>query len=284
MSSTHRQIIDSHHHLWNYRSEDFGWIDPQSRLAQDFLLPDLATETKQTGITGTVVVQARQTLEESDWLLSLAESSDLIRGVVGWFPLARANVEEELTRRSQYSKLKGVRHVLQDEPLQMFSSADFHRGLRLLPQFNLSYDLLLFAHQLDAGIRLVDLQPDLPIIVDHIAKPAITQGRICPDWLKGMRELARRNNVVGIKLSGMVTEVQDEKLDSATLHAYMETVTELFQTERVMFGSDWPVCLLRLDSLSEWVDCVNDFTQKLSSDEQKAIFHDTACKVYQLSQ
>ncbi len=160
-------MIDSHHHLWKYSAEEYPWIP----LAQDQLVNELEQATAAAGVDATVVVQARQVLEESDWLLSLADSTDLIAGVVGWVPLIDREVDEPLARLAAHPKFKGVRHVLQDEPDSYFTRDDFHRGLSLLPDLDLRYDLLLFQRQLPAAIRLADRQPALGIIIDHIAKP-----------------------------------------------------------------------------------------------------------------
>jgi L-fuconolactonase len=275
-------MIDSHHHLWNYSPEEYGWIPPGSPLAQDQLLAQLELATTAAGVDATVVVQARQVLEESDWLLALADSTDLIAGVVGWVPLTAADVADPLARLAAHPKFKAVRHVLQDEPDLYFLRDDFHRGLALLPDLDLRYDLLVYQRQLPVAIQLVDRQPDLGFIVDHIAKPEIRKGHIDPDWRAGMAELARRENILAVKFSGMVTEVLDPELDEATLHAYFEETLNLFGVDRVMFGTDWPVCLLRIDSYQAWTEMAQRFCGKLAADEQQAIFHENAVRCYDL--
>lgn len=276
------QMIDSHHHLWRYSTEEYGWIPPGSPLAQDQLLPELAAATHAAGVSGTVVVQARQVIEESDWLLSLADQTPLIQGVVGWVPLIDAEVDKELERLSQHPKFKGVRHVLQGEPDEYFLRDDFHRGLAQLPSFGLRYDLLIFQRQLPVAIQFVDRQPNLPIILDHIAKPEIRKGKIDPAWKSGMAELARRENLTGVKLSGLVTEVLDDALDHATLQAYAEETITLFGPDRVMFGTDWPVCLLRIESYQAWADSVRRYISKLSSTEQQAVLSGNCTRIYGL--
>lgn len=275
-------MIDAHHHLWKYTDEDYGWIPPGSPIVRDFLVPDLEAAAQAAGIQGTVVVQARQTIEESDWLLSLADASDLILGVVGWVPLIEEDVSAPLARLAAHDKFKGVRHVLQGEEDAYFTRDDFHRGLALLPDLDLRYDLLLFQRQLPAAIQLVDRQPDLGIVIDHIAKPEIRKGDIDPAWKAGMSELAKRDHILGVKISGMVTEVLDPEIDEATLRAYFETTLELFGADRVMFGTDWPVCLLRIDSYQKWADTVRDYVSSLSADEQAAILAVNAARVYGL--
>lgn len=275
-------MIDSHHHLWKYSAEEYPWIPPGSPLAKDQLVSELEQATAAAGVDATVVVQARQVLEESDWLLSLADSTDLIAGVVGWVPLIDREVDEPLARLAAHPKFKGVRHVLQDEPDSYFTRDDFHRGLSLLPDLDLRYDLLLFQRQLPAAIRLADRQPALGIIIDHIAKPEIRKGKIDPVWKAGMTELARRENILGVKISGMVTEVLDPEIDEPTLRAYFEETLALFGPDRVMFGTDWPVCLLRIDTYRAWADVFRGFVSGLSGDERRGLLDGNAIRVYGL--
>ncbi|RYD22650.1 MAG: amidohydrolase [Verrucomicrobiaceae bacterium] len=275
-------MIDSHHHLWNYSPEEYPWIPPGSPLAKDHLIAELIDATDAAGVDATVVVQARQVLEESDWLLSLADSTDRIAGVVGWVPLADKNVDEPLALLAARPKFKGVRHVLQDEPDSYFLRDDFHRGLSLLPGLGLRYDLLLFQRQLPVAIQLVDRQPDLGIIVDHIAKPEIRKGEIDPAWKAGMIELAKRENILGVKISGMVTEMLDPGIDEPTLRAYFEETLAIFGTDRVMFGTDWPVCLLRIESYEAWSEMVRDLISELSAGERRGLLDGNAIRAYGL--
>lgn len=275
-------MIDSHHHLWRYSAAKYDWIPPGSPLAQDQLLSQLETATAAAKVDGTVVVQARQVLEESDWLLSLADQSEIIAGVVGWVPLIRPEVGDDLARLAAHPKFKAVRHVLQGEPDEYFLREDFHQGLARLPDLDLRYDLLLFQRQLPVAIQLVDRQADLGIIIDHLAKPEIRKGKIDPAWQAGMTELAKRDNILGVKISGMVNEVLDPEIDEPTLRAYFEETLTLFGADRVMFGTDWPVCLLRIDSYQAWAETVRSFVARLTADEQDAILHDNAVRIYGL--
>lgn len=275
-------MIDSHHHLWNYSAAEYAWIPPDSALARNQLLEELENATSAAGVDGTVVVQARQVIEESDWLLSLADQSETIAGVVGWVPLIDSSVGNDLSRLAAHSKFKAVRHVLQGEADEYFLRDDFHRGLALLPDLDLRYDLLLFQRQLPVAIQLVDRQPDLGIIIDHMAKPEIRNGKIDPAWKTGMAELAKRDNILGVKISGMVTEVLDPEIDEATLRAYFEETLALFGPERLMFGTDWPVCLLRIDSYQTWAEMVRSFVSPLSPDDAQAILHGNAVRIYGL--
>ena len=276
-------MLDTHHHLWAYNTAEYGWIPEGTPLAQDQLLPELQAATSAAGVTGTVAVQARQVIEESDALLDIADQGDLIRGVVGWVPLIDANVQQDLERLAPHSKFVGVRHVLQDEPDDYFLRDDFHRGLALLPRYDLVYDLLLFQRQIPAALQLVDRQPNLEIIIDHIAKPEAQNGRVESAWRSGMKELAKRDHIRGVKFSGLVTEFNnDSEIDPETLRAYFEETLEIFGAERVMFGTDWPVCLLRINTYHEWADTVRSFTSSLSPDEQKQIRQSNGERVYHL--
>jgi L-fuconolactonase len=275
-------MIDSHHHLWNYSPEEYDWIPPGSPLAQDQLITQLEHATSAAGVEATVVVQARQVLEESDWLLGLADSTDLIAGVVGWVPLIDSEVSEPLARLAAHPKFKAVRHVLQGEADSYFLRDDFHRGLALLPDLDLRYDLLVFQRQLPVAIQLVDRQPDLGIIIDHIAKPEIRKGQVDPEWKAGMVALAKRENILGVKISGMVTEVLDPEIDEPTLRAYFEETLAIFGADRVMFGTDWPVCLLRINSYQAWTEMVQRFASGLTADEQHAVFQANVIRCYDL--
>ena len=275
-------MIDSHHHLWNYSAAEYNWIPPGTPLAQDQLPAHLEAATGAAGVDATVVVQARQTVEESDWLLGMTAQSGIIAGVVGWVPLIELDVGTHLGRLAAHEKFKGVRHVLQGEPDEYFLRDDFHRGLALLPDLDLRYDLLIFQRQLPVAIEMVDRQPELAIIVDHLAKPVISKGIIDPAWRAGMTELAKRDNVLGVKISGMVTEMVEPALDETTLRAYLEETLELFGPDRLLFGSDWPVCLMRIDSYQAWADMVRRFVATLTPDEADAILHHNAVRVYDL--
>lgn len=275
-------IIDSHHHLWRYSPHDYPWIGADSRLAQDYLIRELQEACRPAGVTGTVVVQARQSLTESWWLLDLAGQCDLICAVVGWAPLRDPRVAELLGDLAEQPKFKAVRHVLQDEPDEFFRHADFHRGLGQLPRHGLRYDILIYQHQLPLAIELADRQPNLGCIVDHLAKPAIHNGRIEEDWRNAMRELARRPNILGVKVSGLATEVRDAAIDEPTLHAYFLEALEIFGPERLMFGTDWPVCLRRIDAYQAWADMVRRWLEPLSEHERHAILAGNCARAYRL--
>jgi L-fuconolactonase len=275
-------VIDSHHHLWRYSARDYPWIPPGSRLAHDHGLAELDAATTAASVTGTVVVQARQALEESAWLLDLGGQSELIRGVVGWVPLVAPEVGGDLERLAANPKFKAVRHVLQEEPDEYFLRDDFHRGLAQLPAFGLAYDLLIYQRQLPLGMQLVDRHPNLAVVVDHLAKPEIHNGRVEPAWRAAMAELAKRPNVIGVKISGLATEVTDAAVDEPTLRAYFDEALAIFGPERLMFGTDWPVCLLRLESYTAWADMVRRFVAPLSAAEQELVLTTNCARAYRL--
>jgi len=270
-------IIDAHHHFWRYNAREYGWISNDA-LRRDFLPNDLKKEIDAAGINGVVSVQARQTTEETQWLLDLAERNDFIRGVVGWAPLVSPDVQADLERFAARRKLKGVRHVLQDEPDKDYMlRPDFDHGVGLLKNLNLRYDILIYERHLPQAIRLVDRHPTLTFILDHIAKPKIGENVISP-WKQNLRELSRRPNVY-CKLSGMVTEADHQNWTPRQLTPYMEAALEAFGPRRLMFGSDWPVCLLAC-TYQRWYEIVKDFASRLSPAEQDRLLGETAAEAY----
>ena len=274
--------IDAHQHFWLYHPAEYGWISEQMpTLRRNFLPEDLAPELKPRGIAGSIAVQARQTVAETEWLLSLAQSSSHIAGVVGWMPLCSETLEDQLYSLQHVSWLKGLRHVLQDEPTdELMMSEPFQQGLSVLTRLNLVYDLLIYERQLASTLALVARHPNQVFVLDHIGKPSIADASMEP-WSKHLRELATHPNVF-CKLSGMVTEAEWTTWSPAKLRPYFDTVLDAFGPERIMFASDWPVCLLAA-SYSDWFGTVEDWTNALSHEEQSAIFGGTAKRVYQLN-
>jgi len=275
-------LIDSHHHLWAYDPEEYGWInDEMAVLKQDFLAAELRELASASQVDGFVSVQARQTLQETNDLLELAASEPLIQGVVGWVPLASSNVDETLDRLASDPMLKGVRHVVQDEPDDRFLYDDaFNRGVTLLAHHHLVYDVLIFANQLPAAIDFVDRHPGLPMVLDHIAKPTIQSSQHDDNWERNFRELGKRPNLT-CKFSGVATEVRDKTWNIETIRPYWDVALETFTPDRLMFGSDWPVCLLRCEH-SKWLDTVRELASDLSKAEQGSIFADNAIRAYSL--
>ena len=273
--------IDAHHHLWKYSAAEYPWIsENMGPLRRDFLIQDLVDVLEESDIEGVITVQARQTLAETRWLLDLARGHDFVRGVVGWVALADPKVERDLEQLSTHAKLKSVRHLLHDEPDDFYIlREDFNRGIKLLQDFGLRYDLLIFERHIPQTIQFVDRHPNQIFILNHIAKPRIRQGVISP-WKENLTELARRENVF-CKLSGLVTEASWQSWTEADLDPYLQVVLTAFGAKRVMFGSDWPV-LLRGSSYKRWVDTVRRGISHLSEYEQERIVGKTAVEVYRL--
>lgn len=274
-------MIDAHHHLWSYSSSEYSWIDDRMAvLRRDFILSDLEKVMAETGVHGTIAVQARQTLEETDWLLSLAEGSALLRGVVGWAPIARENFPGELERLKSNKKLKGLRHVIQSEPDDDYiNRPDFNRGIRMLAGSNLVYDILIFEKHLAATIQFVDRHPNQIFVLDHAAKPRIYE-KLMEPWKQNICELARRPNVY-CKLSGLVTEADWFAWSEADLQPYVDLVLDVFTPSRLMFGSDWPVCLVAT-TYRRWFESFNRLIGQLSATEKDRVLGATAIEVYHL--
>ena len=270
--------IDSHHHFWHYNADEYGWIS-EPIIQRDFLPGDLQQTIAPLGIEGVVSVQARQTLEETRWLLELAAQNAFIKGVVGWVPLLDDNTRQSLEKFAPNPYFKGVRHGLQGEEPEFMERTDFNKGVALLHEFDVVYDLLITERHLPKTIEFVERHPQQRFVVDHIAKPRIAGGEIEP-WGAHLRELARRPNV-SCKLSGMTTEADWQNWTVEQLRPYAETVLEAFGARRVMFGSDWPVCLLACD-YARWHDLVADFINTLSEDEQARIWGENAIEIYGL--
>lgn len=273
--------VDAHHHLWVYDAAAYDWIDDTMHaLRRDFVVDDLRSATAAASVDATVAVQARQTLEETRWLLSLAQHSDLIRGVVGWAPIADPGFAAMLPELSADPLLKGLRHVVQAEPSGFLAQAEFNRGIAALRGTGLVYDLLVLAPQLAEAIEFVDRHPQQLFVLDHIAKPDIRGGGFTA-WAGPFRELARRDNVC-CKLSGMVTEADWQHWSADDLRPYFERALDCFTPSRLMVGTDWPVMNLA-SSYTQWWQIVEGWLEPLSANERQAIEAANAIRVYQLS-
>ena len=273
--------LDAHQHFWKYNAEQYGWInDDMANLKRDYLPADLKPLLAAEGFDGSIVVQARQDEEETNWLLQLAEENEFVKGVVGWVDLCSAEVKEELERLAQHPKFVGVRHVLQDEQDDEFMlRRDFKRGIGLLAQYGLTYDLLVFPRHLPVAARLVREFPDQPFVLDHIAKPLIAGGLVEP-WDRDIRELATFDNV-SCKLSGMVTEAEWKEWESADFRPYLDVVFEAFGPDRLMIGSDWPVCTLSGD-YSATLGIVREYIGQLDSSVQEDILGLNCAEIYRV--
>lgn len=250
-------------------------------LRRDFGPTDLQQVMSESKIDRVISVQARQTLEETTWLLELAKNNPFVAGVVGWVPLASDKLEAALDSLSGERKLRAVRHVVQDEPDDGFILGDaFNRGIAQLKQYNLVYDILIFARHLPASIEFVDKHPNQRFVLDHIAKPTIHHDLFDAEWARNIRELGRRKNVA-CKFSGVATEVHDPEWSVETIRPYWDVALEAFGPSRLMYGSDWPVCLLKTD-YRRWVSAVEGLARKLSADEQASFWSKSAIKAYSL--
>ena len=275
-------MIDSHQHFWQYSPEEYDWIDDDMAvIRRDFTPADLSATAAQLGVVGSVAVQARQTMGESQWLLELAASNNFIRGVVGWVPLAEPTVADDLAGLASNPVFKGVRHVVQGESDPEFlARPEFNAGIRAITQLDLVYDILIKAPQLRASIDFVDRHPQQRFVLDHIAKPVIGVKGPPSTWREDIVALAKRPNV-NCKFSGVVSEIAGELWDEELLQPYWEIVLEAFGPQRLMFGSDWPVCLVRSE-YDRWLEFVQSMAGKLSPSERERILGGTATDVYRL--
>lgn len=273
--------IDAHHHLWRYTEQEYGWIDDAMHgLRRDFLPDDLTAEMHAAGVDGAVAVQARQTLEETRWLLELAEGCEGIRGVVGWAPIAGAEFRESIQEFAGRPKLKALRHIVQAEPDENYLlREDFNRGIRAMLGSGLVYDILVYERHLPQVIEFVDRHPEQAFVLDHVAKPRIREG-LLELWGARIRELAKRENV-WCKVSGMVTEADWGAWTPETLRPYLDVVVEAFGPARLMAGSDWPVCLVAC-GYGQWFEVLESYFAEFSETERDAVFGGTATSVYRL--
>jgi L-fuconolactonase len=273
--------IDAHQHFWQYDPVEYGWInDEMAVLRRDFLPADLKPLLYQSGFAGCVAVQARQTPEETRWLLELADQNAFIRGVVGWVDLRSAQLAEQLGQFTRDSKLVGVRHVVQDEPDDEFMlRPDFRRGIVHLAERGLAYDVLVYPRQLRAAIKLVAEFPEQRFVLDHIAKPLIAQGALDP-WQTDLRALAQFPNV-WCKVSGMVTEARWKEWRPEDYRPYLDVVFDAFGPGRIMIGSDWPVCRVAADYAAT-MGIVTDYIQQFLREEQDAILGGNCAMFYRL--
>ena len=273
-------IIDTHQHYWKYDPVNYAWInDDMAVIRQDFLPADLQPVLAANGVAASIAVQADQTEQETDWLLQLADENPFIAGVVGWVDLRSPQLAERLQHYAQFSKLKGFRHVLQGEEPSFMLQPSFVNGIAQLQAHGFAYDILIFPQHLPAALQLVQQFPEQRFVIDHLAKPYINQGLI-GEWAAGMKALAAHTNVY-CKISGMVTEADWRNWTAADLHPYIDTVVQAFGTNRCMFGSDWPVCLVAA-AYDKWLQTVQGYFAGFSSEEQAMVFGGNAKHFYQI--
>lgn len=271
--------IDAHQHFWRYVPQRDTWITPEmSVLRRDFLPDDFSEELRSNGMQASIVVQANQSEAETDFLLDLAAENPEIAGVVGWVDLRSARLEERLQHFSKFSKLCGFRHIVQSEPDDRFLlREDFLGGVALLSEFGFTYDILIYPKQLPASIEFVRKFSQQKFVLDHMGKPRIKSGEI-REWSAQIKAIAEFPNV-HCKVSGLVTEAENEKWKSSDFTPYLNVVFEAFGAHRLMFGSDWPVCLLSA-SYSSVKAIVANYMQGFSESDREAVFGVNALRFY----
>lgn len=273
--------IDAHQHFWKFDASEYGWIDDtMSALKRDFLPRESKAEMARAGFDACVAVQARQTLEENDWLLGLADADPSIAGVVGWVDLQADDVGAQLERVSNHPKLVGVRHIVQDERDDGFMGRPaFRRGIARLEDRGLAYDLLVRSHQLPAAAELVGRFPRQRFVLDHLAKPDI-RSREIDSWERDLRRLADCPNV-SAKLSGLVTEADWRHWTADDLGPYLDVAFDCFGAGRLMIGSDWPVCLLA-SGYARAMRVVTDYVSTLSDVDRDRVLGTNARRFWNL--
>src|SRR5262245_31679191 len=273
--------IDSHQHFWKYDAEEYGWIDDSMRsLRRNFMPQDLELELERNGFDGCVAVQARQTLQETRWLLELANRHPFIRAVVGWVDLRSPELRLQLESLCGNSKLTGIRHIVQSEPDDRFlMRSEFLAGIAMLEEFNLTYDILIYTQHLQVAAEFVAGFERQRFVRDHLAKPN-RRGRARDVSSRGIRELAKFQNVY-CKLSGQVTEADRDNWAKEDFIPYLDVAFEWFGAARLMIGSDWPVCTVA-GNYSRVVDVVKNYLCKFPSETREAVLGTTAREVYRL--
>ncbi|MGO4729422.1 amidohydrolase family protein [Paenibacillus sp. 2KB_22] len=274
--------LDAHQHFWEYNIAEYGWIGEEMKaIRQSFNPQDLEPILAQSGMDGCIAVQARQSLTETQWLLELADQYEFIKGVVGWVDLCSEDVRNQLELLASNPVLKGVRHVIQDEPdLQYVLREDFQRGISLLKEYDLAYDLLVSKEQLPYAVELVKAFPEQRFVLDHLAKPDIKSGILSP-WQEALESLAAQPNAY-CKLSGIVTEADWANWTPSDFTSFLNIAIEAFGAERLMFGSDWPVSNLAA-SYSDVYGLIKSHIHSLSVSDQQMILGGTCAAFYQIS-
>ena len=273
-------IIDSHQHFWNYDPIKDAWIDASMKvIRRDFLPKDLKPLLEKNAIDGCIAVQADQSENETDFLLSCAQENKFIKGVVGWLDLTSENLESRLDHYAKNPFFKGLRHIVQAEKDDYLLRDDVQKGISKLANYNLTYDILVFPSQLTAAIALVKKFPNQQFILDHIAKPNISNS-MDELWKSNIIELSKSQNV-SCKLSGLVTETNNYTFNDIDFNPYMDVIFQSFGPKRILFGSDWPVCLLAANYKKVY-DLIFDYLDNHSIETKAQIFGLNAIKIYNL--
>lgn len=272
--------VDAHQHFWNFDPLRHNWItEEMEAIRHDFLPHDLKPLMDANGVNSCIAVQADQSENETDFLLSLAAENEFIKGVVGWIDLCADTIHERLEHYSQFPKLKGFRHILQAEPIEFILKPEFQRGITALQVYGFTYDILIYPQHLSVIPDLIRGGNEQKFILDHLAKPNIKNGT-STTWATDLKQLASYKNIF-CKLSGMVTEADHRTWKKEDIFPYMDKVLELFGPERLLFGTDWPVCRLAA-SYGQVCDLMNDYLERLTIHEQELIWGKNAALFYQL--
>ena len=272
--------IDSHQHFWNYQPQRDTWITEEMNIIRkDFLPDDLTWVLKNNKIEGCVAVQADQSERETDFLIKCSRSHSFIKGIVGWTDLQSPGVQARLEYYYQFHEVKGFRHIAQSEPDTFLLRENFCAGVGLLEQYNFTYDILIYHHQLPAALKFVKRFPNQSFVIDHLAKPSIRQQHLKP-WKQQLQQIAMHENVC-CKFSGFLTEADWKNWKVSDIKPYLEIALEAFGPKRVMYGSDWPVCLLA-GEYDDQLQITKQFIDTLSPSEKKAIMGENAVRFYHL--
>lgn len=272
--------LDSHQHFWKFDPVRDAWIDSSMKLIQrDFMPDDLKPELEKLGIGGCIAVQADRSEEETNFLLEISKSFPWVKKVVGWVDLKSTDLESKLESYQQEKKLAGFREILQAFPPEAMEEKRFLRGIGLLAKFGFTYDILIFPQHLEKAFHFAKQFPDQPFVIDHLAKPDIKNGEF-ESWSKGISDMAKLPNV-SCKVSGLVTEANWYHWKKEQFVPYLDFITESFGTDRLMYGSDWPVCLLAAN-YQEVYNIASDYFENFSTDEKTAIFGGNAAGFYKI--
>jgi L-fuconolactonase len=274
-------MIDAHVHFWKYNPIKDAWItDEMGLLQRDFFPQDLKPVLQENGVTGIVAVQADQSEKETKFLSQLANKNPFIKGIVGWVDLQNKNVEDKLLYWSEYPLVKGFRHIVQAETEGFLKKEAFLNGIKLLKNFDFTYDILIYPNQLKEAIQFVNKYPNQKFIVDHCAKPCIRDQKIS-EWKIELKEIAQNENVY-CKVSGLTTEAKWNQWKEKDFYPYLDVVFESFGTDRILFGSDWPVMLLS-STYNKWKNLLEKYMLQFSDEEKQKVFDTNAIKFYNLN-
>lgn len=272
-------IIDTHVHFWKYDKKRDAWMDHMKTLQQDYLPTTLAGTLKRNGVAGCIAVQADQSELETLFLIELAKTNDIIKGVVGWVDLQNDAIEKRLQYFSQYPVIKGWRHIVQGEPDDFLLRPVFQKGVRALQTYNYTYDVLIYPRQLKAALEFVSKFPEQKLVIDHCAKPDIA-GKKIDEWAAMMKEIAQQPHVY-CKLSGLFTEAKWKQWSPADFYPYLDIVFSAFSTDRLMFGSDWPVILVS-GMYVQWKSLLEKYMEDFDAEDKEKVFGKNAVRVYNL--